>query len=385
MAATRRLLRNELVLGLRSRTMPVLALVAPVVLAFVASLVYGGVDLYRSVTVTLVDLDHGPASRALTDRLGNDPRLKGALVLRSAGSVEEARRDVVAGRSSAALVVPDGFSEAVVSGTALPDVTVIRDRGRPIAAAFVSSAGDELVNEARALQLIAAVRREVGSTRLDAGPPPQAPVLTDHQAARALEPLGFFGPAMGTMFLLLTVSYALRSLLTDIRDRITPRQLASGVQPVQVVAAKVAYAWLVGFGSLLSMWLVTSVAMHVDWGPFAGVVVMSAAASTGLAALSLLVAGLAGTEARFLGLLAIVTFGLLVASGNFLPPAYLPDGLRAVSLFTPNGLALRGFLDLQTTGDAGTVLWPATGLFAAGAAVLAVAGRRAATIVGRAR
>lgn len=385
MAATARLLRNELVLGLRSRTLPVLALVAPVLLALVASLVYGGVDLYRKVTVTLVDLDQGPASRALTDQLATDPRLKGALVLRPAASVEEARDDVVSGRSSAALVVPAGFSDAVVSGRPLPDVDVIRDRGRPVAAAFVSSAAGELVNEARALQLIAATQREVGGTSLAVGPPPEAPVLTDHQVARRLEPLGFFGPAMATMFLLLTVSYAMRSLLTDIRDRITPRQLASGVRPAQVVAAKATYAWLVGFVSLLVMWLVTSVGMSVDWGPVGGVLVMSAAASTGLVALSLLVAGLAGSESRFLGLLAIVTFGLLVASGNFLPPAYLPDGLRAASLATPNGLALRGFLDLQTTGDAGTVLWPAVGLFAAGAVVLAAAGRRAATIVGRAR
>jgi ABC-2 type transport system permease protein len=384
MRAAGRLLRHELVLGLRSRTLPLVALLAPVVLALAASVMYGGVDLYRTMTVTYVDLDQGAASEALAAQLENDPRLEGALKIRTASSVAEARKDVAEGRSSAALVVPGGFTEAVVSGSPLPDVDVIRDRQSPVAGSFISSISSEFVNEARALQLVADVERAVGAKPGQTAPPTAAPRLTDHQVSRRLKPLGFFAPSMATMFLLLTVSSAMRSLLTDMRDRITLRQLASGVRPWHVVAAKATYAWIAGVASLLAMWLVTSLAMGVDWGPFVGVLVMSAAVSLAMVSLSLLVASVATNDARFLGLLAIVTFALLVVGGNFLPPAYLPDGLRLVSLATPNGLSLRGFLDLQTTGNLSTVVAPAAWLVAAGALVIGLAGRRVATIVGRA-
>jgi ABC-2 type transport system permease protein len=47
---------------------------------------------------------------------------------------------------------------------------------------------------------------------------------------------------------------------------------------------------------------------------------------------------------------SMVSMGLAMLGGNFVPIAQAPEVMRTIALATPNGLALRGFTDLVADG-----------------------------------
>ncbi len=75
--------------------------------------------------------------------------------------------------------------------------------------------------------------------------------------------------------------------------------------------------------------------------------------------LTALVIGLARTQRQAEGIASAVVFGLALLGGNFVFLSAVPDVMRRIALFTPNGQALRAFTDLSTTGGGlGTVVTP---------------------------
>ena len=68
--------------------------------------------------------------------------------------------------------------------------------------------------------------------------------------------------------------------------------------------------------------------------------------------LTALVIGLARTQRQAEGIASTVVFGLALLGGNFVFISAVPDVMKRIALFTPNGEALRAFTDLSTTGGA---------------------------------
>jgi linearmycin/streptolysin S transport system permease protein len=87
-----------------------------------------------------------------------------------------------------------------------------------------------------------------------------------------------------------------------------------------------------------------------------------------------LVVTLAKTDEQADGYSSLVVFTLALLGGNFVYLAQLPKALQRVSLLTPNGWALRGFVALvaRNAGLAG-ILRPLAVLAAFAAALLALA------------
>jgi ABC-2 type transport system permease protein len=101
--------------------------------------------------------------------------------------------------------------------------------------------------------------------------------------------------------------------------------------------------------SVATVWAASTVIFNAGWGDPAAVAVLVTVTATATVALSFGLATLTRSEASFDGVVAVVAFILVLAGGNFVPPAALPGGLRRLTLVTPNGWALRGFLDLATS------------------------------------
>ena len=343
---------------LRDRSALVIAFVAPFVLASIIGLAFGGDDAFKA-TYAVADADKGPVATGFTDGVLASPGLRDLVTVRQVDA-GEARALVDRGDADAAFLLPAGFSASVQRGGAAT-ITVLESGENPIAGQVARSLVDAYAAELAATQL--AVR-----TALDtAGSPPTAaevqrlgeraaagrlPVgLAEGQVGgRTIEAANYFGPSMAIFFLFFTVSFGARSILAERRQGTMRRLLASAASPGGVVAGKALAAFVLGTASVLVMWLATTLVFGADWGDPVAVVALTVSSVLSAIGVTALVITLARTDEQAEGYSSLVVFTLALLGGNFVYLAQLPELLQRVSLLTPNGWALRGFVDLVADG-----------------------------------
>src|SRR5215213_494742 len=334
---------------LRDRSALVIAFVAPFVLASIIGLAFGGDDAFKA-TFAVADADKGPAATGFTDGVLASPGLRDLVTVRQVDA-GEARALVDRGDADAAFLLPAGFSASVQRGGAAT-ITVLESGDNPIAGQVARSLAEAYAAELAATQL--AVR-----TALDtAGQPPaaaEARRLGERLAAgqvggRTIEAANYFGPSMAIFFLFFTVSFGARSILAERRQGTMRRLLASTASPGGVLAGKALAAFVLGTASVLVMWLATTLVFGADWGDPVAVVALTVSSVLSAIGITALVVTLARTDEQAEGYSSLVVFTLALLGGNFVYLAQLPELLQRVSLLTPNGWALRGFVDLVADG-----------------------------------
>ena len=368
MRATLLIAAKDLRQRLRDRSGLVIAFVAPFLLASIIGLAFGGDDGFRA-TYAVADDDRGPLAARFVDGVLAGPGLAEAVTLRRVGR-SQARLLVDRGEADAAFLLPAGFSAAVQRGGPAT-ITVLEAGESPVAGQVARSLADAYAAQLTATQL--SVRTAVETS----GRPPgeaQASRLGEQAAAlrlpvqltegrvgvREIEPANYFGPSMAIFFLFFTVSFGARSILTERRQGTLGRLLASTASPGAVIAGKALAAFALGTSSVLVMWLATSLVFGADWGDPLAVVVLTVTSVLAAVGVTAMVITLARTEEQADGFSALVVFTLALLGGNFVYLAQLPDLLQRVSLLTPNGWALRGYVDLVADGGGlGTVAVPA--------------------------
>jgi ABC-2 type transport system permease protein len=375
---------------LRDRSGLVIAFVAPFLLASIIGLAFGGDDGFRA-TYAVADDDRGPLAARFVDGVLAGPGLAEAVTLRRVGRTE-ARLLVDRGEADAAFLLPAGFSAAVRRGGPAA-ITVLEAGESPVAGQVARSLADAYAAQLDATRL--SVRTAVETS---GRPPGEAQVsrLGEQAAAlrlpvqltegrvgvREIEPANYFGPSMAIFFLFFTVSFGARSILTERRQGTLGRLLASAASPGAVIAGKALAAFALGTSSVLVMWLATSLVFDADWGDPLAVVVLTVSSVLAAVGVTAMVITLARTEEQADGFSALVVFTLALLGGNFVYLAQLPDLLQRVSLLTPNGWALRGYVDLVADGGGlGTVAVPAAVTAAFGLATGTVALIRARRMV----
>jgi ABC-2 type transport system permease protein len=352
---------------LRDRSALVIAFVAPFVLASIIGLAFGGDGAFKA-TYAVADADKGPVATGFTDGVLASPGLRDLVTVRQVDA-GEARALVERGDADAAFLLPAGLSASVQRGGAAT-ITVVESGENPIAGQVARSLADAYAAELAATQL--AVR-----TALDtAGSPPtaaEAQRLGERAAAgrlpvglaegqvggRTIEAANYFGPSMAIFFLFFTVSFGARSILAERRQGTMRRLLASTASPGGVLAGKALAAFVLGTASVLVMWLATTLVFGADWGDPVAVVALTVSSVLSAIGVTALVITLARTDEQAEGYSSLVVFTLALLGGNFVYLAQLPELLQRVSLLTPNGWALRGFVDLVADGGGlGTVAAP---------------------------
>jgi ABC-2 type transport system permease protein len=344
----------------RDRSGLVIAFVAPFLLATIIGLAFGSGDGFRfSATYAVVDDDRGPLAARFVDGVLAGPGLADLVTLRRVGAAE-ARDLVDRGEADAAFLIPAGFSASVQRGGPAT-LTVLEAGASPVAGQVARS-----LAEGYAAQL-AATGLSVRTALDAAGRPPtqteanrlgrqaaagQLPVrLADGGVgAREIKPSNYFGPSMAIFFLFFTVSFGARSILIERRQGTLRRLLASAAPPGAVIAGKALAAFVLGVVSVLVMWLATSLVFGADWGDPLAVVALTVSSVLAAIGITALVVTLARTDEQADGYSSLVVFTLALLGGNFIYLAQLPDLLQRLSLLTPNGWALRGFVDLVADG-----------------------------------
>lgn len=330
----------------RNRSFVIQALVGPIVLAGIISLAFGtgtGFD----ATIGLVDADGSPVAEQFVD--GVIEADVGDLEFVRVDSAEQARTQVNDGDLGAAVVVPDGFTASLQ--TDMPgDLEVITSSDNVVSAEVARAVASGFTDRANAARLAAATTVALG------GSPPgddelaeiDLPVHVDTSGSGGnVSPAAYFGPAMGLLFLFLSVGAVARGLLGEKRTGLLDRVRSGPVGDAAVLAGKGLSVLVVGTTSLLVIWAVTALALGADWGDPVGVVLLIVASAVAVAGIAGFVAGVARTEESAETLAMVVAFVFALVGGAFIPPGDLPDALQGLSLLTPTGWALTGFAELS--------------------------------------
>jgi ABC-2 type transport system permease protein len=333
----------------RNRSFLIQAIGGPLALATIISLAFGsggGID----ATIGVVDADGSPLAAQFVE--GVTQADTGDLRFERVDGPDDARAQVDDGDLDAAVVIPTGFA-ATLSGDEPGAVEVITEPDSPIAAEVARSVAEGFTARVNAARLAAATTVAGGG----ALPPDdelaslELPVeISQSGTGGDVPPAAYFGPAMALLFLFLLVGALARDLLAEQRLRVLDRVRAAPVRDTAILAGKAASVVAIAVVTLGLIWAVTGVALGADWGDPLGVALLIMAVSLTIAAVSGLVAALARTENSADALATFVAFLFALIGGNFVPPGALPEALRRLSLFTPNGWALQGFAELSVGG-----------------------------------
>lgn len=315
---------HEVRLRVRDRSVVILGLIAPFVLASIMGIAFASGDdaLAVALVVQPAALAPGPLA-ALRDQLGPE------VALRPTDDERAARQAVADGEADAVIVVrPAG-------------VEVVGDNDEPQANAAATGVANRIA------RVLASDDNGDGA---GAGAGAGVPRIVDDPAMSRSSPLGFFGPSMAILFLYFSVGSGARSLMAERRAGTMARLRVAPVGFTAVVAGKLAAIFAVALASMLSLWVLTTVLYDASWGSVVGVVVLSSATVVAIAGIASFIAARARDEAGADAATGIVAFLLALLGGNFFPPGALPDLFEKGSRLTPNGAALQAFARLSIDG-----------------------------------
>lgn len=371
---------NELRGMIRDYTLLVIALVGPVVFATITSLAFSSFDHPKPVRLVVTTGSAASARDGLVRAIRRDNLLQHVALVRVVPSAAQARAMIRDGSADAGLILPAGAGLGPggvprLRGTADALDTQQQPLAAEVADAVLQTIGGQewlghVVHTSLSGLVPARALRRLA---------PTSPVtLADLPASsRSLTAATYYGSSMAVVFLLFVVMPMAKSLWAERRNNTLDRLLASGVSRWAIVAGKALAAQLAGMVSVAVVWAASTFIFHAAWGDPAGVAVLIAVTVAAAVAISFGVAAVVRTEASMDGVVAVITFVLVLAGGNFVPPAALPGGLRQLSLLTPNGWALRGFLDLATsTGGVAAILTPLLAIAAFTAVIWVVTAAR---------
>jgi len=376
----------------RDRSAIVIGFIAPVGIAALMSTALAGANEFH-FSLGVVNEDGGPIADALLDVL-ESPELSDIVTVESIATADDAHRRVDDGDVAVGLVVPAGFSDAAIAldpgSTASVELLVNADD--TLAADVAAAIADGFLAQVNASRLsvltaITAGTSVAGVAELAAAAAEdRLPIEISPRSAGSepLDPITYYAPAMGMFFVLFSVGFASRSFFTERAQGTLERMAVAPLARRSILVGKALSVLGYAVASMTAMALVTGIVFGADWGHPLAASALIVAMGLAVVALTALVIALARTDRQADAISSVMVFTLALLSGTFIQASELPPLLRTLALTTPNGWALRGFVDLgTTTGGAGhdlrLVAGPVLGILvftAVAGALAAVASRR---------
>lgn len=402
------LLRVSWLALVRDRWALVLSFVVPIAFFSILALVFGGIGERRVPTVRLavMDEDRTEASALLVGALEREAAL--VVDRRVVGPGEPARdaarRLVERGDAPAAVVVPAGFGERLARfpvkqltvelfGDPVGDPVAFRVAEGLLQRALLVAAPDRLVGgvtrwiEDEAGPLTPAQRHLLAEMSAgDGGSGPFQVIATDVRAQAGREgrkAISYYAAGIGVMFLLFTMTSAMRGLITEQETGTLERLLATGLRMNRLLLARWLFATLLGCVQLAVMflwgWAVFGVELF-GHGHLPGVAVMTLAAAATAATFGLVLGTACRTQAQLQGLSTVVILLMSALGGSMVPRYMMPEAMQRLGLFTFNAWALIGYERVFWRDVPVIALWPQlaalAGMAVAGAVVASRLARR---------
>lgn len=385
-------------LAFRDRAALILMLLAPFLLTlgmgFVTGRFSGRTSGISNISVILVNQDHAQLGNALVD-LFNAPELAD-LMEPTASSDPEAARQLIDNDEAAAVVfIPAGFTESIIpkdgqnlSGEVIL-IEIYANPTRPTSSGIVQTIVEEflsrvesgsiggqvtmrqLITSGRVAPQDAAAVGEAMSERLSSSTtePVTAIKLKQNEVggeAIQFDVLAYLAPGMALMFLMYTVSYGGRTILTERIQGTLPRLLISPTSATQILGGKVFGIYLTGVAQMSILIFATTALFQLKWGNPLGVVVLVLAAVFGATGWGMLITALARTAGQVssVGSALMLIFGIL--GGSFVSLENLHPFVQNLSKITPNAWGLDGFTTLALGGGLTDITTPITALLIMG-------------------
>lgn len=380
----------------RDRSAIALGFVAPLLIATLISFAFQSSSTF-SADVGVVDADHGPVAAAYLQML-EGPDLRSIVHVHRVASEAEARQQVAAGSLSAAVVLAPGLSRTVDGdgdgdeGDKSSRTVLLTSVDHPIAAQVLESITVAFTSRVNGTRLAVASAIGAGAPTARASELVEAAQRLDaleHPAERSigghpLSPISYYAPGMAIFFLFFAIGFGARSYFSEVQSGTLERLSAAPVHPGQILVGKALSILVYCTTSLAVMMLVTSLAFGARWGDPLAAAVLGGAVVLSVVSLTTLVTSVARTERQADGLSVVLVFGLALLGGNFVFVSSAPPLMRRLALLTPNGWALRGYIDLATgSGRLSTVVVPVLAVLAFSAVAFAVSLWRAPRLVPR--
>ncbi len=354
--------RLDLKRRLRDRSILIQVFLAPILLALIVGAAFGGTAASLSTTIVIADADQTQTSRAITSAFAAQSEEGGVVFeARSVTGIDEVSAAVEGEGVGAAVVIPAGFTDAVMAGSAA-ELIVVGTAGDTLPRSVAQSVADGIAATAQSRR-VSATTASVTAQQFGATIDPaaladllqQPPIIAvqDTRVTSTFSLMSYFAPAMAMIFLFFVMGAAARSLMSERREGTLSRILAGPTPPTAVLLGKACAVFALGMLSLLTVYLVTTFAFGADWGDPIGVLLVITAVVVAIAGISLVITGLARTEQQAESLTIIGTLILAVLGGSFV---FTGSGLFAqLRAYFPNGQALMAFLDLSA-GEADWVV-----------------------------
>lgn len=367
---------------LRDRSAILIAVVAPLGLAFIFAALLGNTTSFHA-TYVVADLDGGQLAHVLrTDVIGAIAD-SGAATVSDVATDADARAAVTDGKADTAFIIPAGFTADIGAGRAVTLTLVgARQSGleTAVAQALASRFGDGVVTAQLAVATTAklsggAISPEQVQAVAGAATSAAPPVTLERSTAalRQLSLATYFAASMAIMFLFFASSFGIVSIFDERRRGTLARVLAGPVHPSAVLIGKTLAGVASGLIAMTVLVLATTLLIKAQWGPPLGVAILALGAVLAATGISTFVASWFRTAEAAGSATSAVAITLSILGGSFYPVNQAPDLMTTLTLLTPHGWFMRGLGDLHGAGAAWTdALVPAAVLFGIGIAFGAV-------------
>ena len=309
----------------RDRSVFIFGLVVPLALMFVFNLTTGSTDgvALTPITVTAAVPAGDQLAATLLTALA---QVDAFAITVDEVSADEAGARVRAGKAQLAVVVPDGFGEAVRQGRpAVVDVTQ-GDGSRietQIALSVLQGVLDHL--SASAVVVTAGVQSGVTQDRLgalaqQAVTATRTVTLTEGKAStEQLSPSGALVAGQAGLFLLFTVGFGVLGLVAEREQGTMARLRSMPMRPGLIVAAKGLVSYILGVVATTVLLTVGSKFFHVSFGSLIAVAALVLCAVAAATSLTFIIARVARTAEQANVAQSILALVLGVAGGAFFP------------------------------------------------------------------
>ena len=346
---------------IRDRSAFLVAVVAPLALAFALSVTISGFSAGSKIfQIGLVDLDHGSAAISLRSAV---EKPGASVAMQEVATPAEGRSLVKSGKLDGMLVLPRGLSAASMGGPAV-QIDVVGDPKNPIGVLVGRSMAGSFASYMRTIQIAS---KALGASpvetvriagRVSSSKPPIS-ISDTSTTKKNLDPKTYYAAAMAVFFVFFAVQFGISSLLNERSDGTLARMLAAPISRSSILVGKAMTSLALGLASMTVLAITTRYALGAYWGNPLGVAVLIACAVLAATAVTALVTTLAKTSDQANAWLTIVSIVLGMLGGSFFPVAQAGGLLAALSKVTPHAWFLSGLQDLSSGRPLSVIVEPA--------------------------
>lgn len=383
---------NDLRITLKDRGALILLFLVPVVVITIASLALGSAFSSGGGKQTLViaDSDKSPESQALIQGIkdgGQD-----TLEVKTDQSEADVRAQVDRGDLGGAIVIPQGFGQAVRTGQPT-NLIVLKFVSSQVTATIAEQVARGAAQNYAAVGL--AIKTAVSAAQQVYGPGPQlgqVAGVAQQQAqqglgqpavstqtetlganAQTLAKVGQFEqnvPGYAVMFLLFGAQGAATALLLERQNGTLRRLLVAPIGKWTILGGKVLSTFVTSFLQLVVFFVIARILFNLNLGrDLLGLLLLVIAVAAACTGLGILAAAICRSQAQIQGIGTLVILGMSALGGSWWPIEITPKWMQQISHITITAWAMDGFRQLLSYGGTLANIFPSLVVLLAMAAV----------------